>query len=143
MYGLPEKAISKLQRIQNTAARLISRVPRSHHISSTLRDLHWLPIKWRITYKILLLTYKAIHGLSPLYLSELIHPYIPARTLRSSNLSLLTIPDNINSIHFGHRSFYHASATLWNSVPLHIRQAESISIFKSHLKTHLFSIAYN
>ena len=72
LFGLPAKITSKLQRIQNTAARLVSCVPRTSHITPVLQKLHWLPIPFRITYKILLLTFKTYHGFAPSYLSELL-----------------------------------------------------------------------
>ena len=72
LYGLPATHLNKLQRVQNASARLICNVSRYDHITPTLYQLHWLPIKFRIDFKILLITYKAIHGLAPDYLTELI-----------------------------------------------------------------------
>ena len=89
LYGLPVTELNKLQRVQNAAARLISRAPKSHHITPVLQQLHWLPYKDRISFKLLLLTFKALHGLAPIYISELIKPYNPSRSLRSSTLNYL------------------------------------------------------
>ena len=61
LYGLPHNSLYRLQKIQNTAARILARVPRFSHISATLFDLHWLPIRYRITFKICILTYQAYH----------------------------------------------------------------------------------
>ena len=72
------KDLAKLQCIQNIAARLICRVPLSHHITPSLQNLHWLPVNIRIAYKINLLTYKSNAGLSPTYLSDLLHDYVPS-----------------------------------------------------------------
>ena len=80
LYGLPDKDLAKLQRMQNIAARLICRVSPSRHITPILQNLHWLPVNIRIAYKINLLTYKASAGLSPTYLSDLLHDYVPSRT---------------------------------------------------------------
>ena len=143
LYGLPDKDLAKLQRIQNIAARLICRVPSSHHIKPILQNLHWLPIHMRVTYKINLLTFKSNAGLSPTYLSDLLQPYIPSRTLRSSSQSLLQLPRRISSTSYGQRSFSHAAPSLWNSLPLHIRTADNVNTFKSLLKTHLFNVAYS
>ena len=92
LYGLPVTELNKLQRVQNVAARLISRTPKSHHITPILQQLHWLPVKDRISFKLLLLTFKALHGLAPIYISELIKPYNPSRSLRSSTLNYLSVP---------------------------------------------------
>ena len=107
--GLPDKDLAKLQRIQNIAARLICRVPPSHHITPILQNLHWLPVNTRIAYKINLLTYKSNAGLSPTYLSDLLHDYVPSRTLRPSSQSLLQLPRRIPSKSYGQRSFFHAA----------------------------------
>ena len=72
LYGLPDSLITKLQRIQNTAARLVSWTCSRNHITPVL---HRLPVKFRIMYKILLLSYKCLHGLAPDYLAKLIQEY--------------------------------------------------------------------
>ena len=71
-YGLPAVEINKLQHIQNAAARLISNIPRLTCISPVLVELHWLPVKYRIIFKTILLTYKSLNGSTPSYVSELI-----------------------------------------------------------------------
>ena len=87
LCGLPDShtSISKLQRIQNSAARLVTRTRFSDHFTSVLHDLHWLPVKFHIMYKIRLLFYKCLHGLVPEYLTDLIQEYKPVRNLRSSS----------------------------------------------------------
>ena len=104
--------------------------------------LHWLPVKMRTVYKILLLTFKAQMGQAPTYLSELVHQYSPNRTLRSSQQSLLASSTRVSSKFYGQRSFSYAAPILWNNLPVHIRQADSVNRFKSLLKTHLFESAY-
>ena len=138
LYGLPDSELGKLQRIQNTSARLVARVKKSDHITHVLQKLHWLPVKSRINYKILLLTYKAINGLAPSYLSELLDTYRPSRNLRSSGKHFL-ITKKTNTVNNGDRAFSVCAPKLWNNLPLHIRQAKSLSSFKSQLKTYLFS----
>ena len=86
LYGLPAVQIKKVQRVLNAAARLVSHAPRYCHVTPFLRELHWLPVRQRINYKILLLTFKTIHGKSPVYLQELISVKMPgAYRLRSSS----------------------------------------------------------
>ena len=77
-YGLPEISIIKLQRVQNSLARVVCKASRSQsHSSDLLRSLHWLPVAQRIKYKIAVLSYKTIHFNKPSYLADLIKPYHP------------------------------------------------------------------
>ena len=137
LYGLPESTLNLLQRTQNTGARIITRSRKSTHITPVLQFLHWLPVRYRIDYKIILLTYKALNNLAPNYICDLIQTYSPGRTLRSANKSLL-YTTKFKRSSYGGRAFSHAAPKLWNSLPLDIRQASSLSIFKKRLKTHLF-----
>ena len=72
LYGLPACQIQKLQRVQNSAARLVFEESKFCHITPLLRALHWLPVAYQIVFKISLLTFKAIHKLAPTYISELV-----------------------------------------------------------------------
>ena len=92
LHCIPDSQTSKLQRIQNSAARLVTRSSSRQHITPILRSLHWLTVNERIVFKILLLTHKCIHGSAPAYLRELIQLYKPQRTLRSSSTLLLSTP---------------------------------------------------
>ena len=87
LYGLPKYCIQKLQSVLNAAARLLTYTSKYDHITPVLAELHWLPVEKRIIFKILLLTCKALHSQAP-YISELLVPYKPARTLTSSNALL-------------------------------------------------------
>ena len=78
---------------------VIPSVRRTHHISPILKDLHWLPVRQRITFKIACLTYKAKHLNQPLYLAELLTPYNTSRNLRSSDKILLSIPFLKTNLH--------------------------------------------
>ena len=136
-YGLPSSSIARLQRIQNSLARVVyPSVRRHHHISPILQKLHWLPINQRITYKIAVLCFKTINFKQPTYLLDLLTLYQPTRTLRSSDKNLLSIP-NIKSAQ-GRRSFSFAAPTVWNSLPLSLRSCSTLSSFCASLKTHLF-----
>ena len=89
LSGYPDTALNKLQLVLNTATRILTRTPTFYHITPVLASLHWLPVKARADFKVLLLTYKALHGLARTYLSDLVLPYIPTRTLRSQDAGLL------------------------------------------------------
>ena len=73
LYGLPLRVIDRLQYLQNSAARMISSTKKFDHITPVLKNFHWLPVLYRIQYKILLLTYKALNGLAPTYISDMLH----------------------------------------------------------------------
>ncbi len=133
--------INKLQMVQNAAARVLTRTRKYEHISPVLSTLHWLPTKHRIDFKILLITYKALNGLAPQYLSELLSHYSPSRPLRSQNSGHLIIP-RISKSTAGGRSFSYLAPKLWNNLPNTVREADTLCQFKSRLKTHLFNLAY-
>ena len=116
------------------------------HISSLfiLKDLHWLPVKDRIIYKIAVLVFNIINNnSSPSYLRELITVYTPQtqRSLRSSQKSLLEVPCK-NLKMFGERSFSNAAPEVWNKLPEHIKSSQSTAIFKKNLKTYLFRSSF-
>jgi len=143
LYGLPANQIYKLQRVQNSAARLICNINRFDHITPVLYKLHWLPVRYRINFKILLITYKAINGLAPEYISELIKVKVSSRyNLRSSTELLLEQPRIRTLVTLGDRSFEVAAPTLWNSLPAEIRNARNINVFKKMLKTCFFRKAF-
>ena len=141
LFKIPEYQLHKLQLVQNSVARLIKRLKRSDHITPALLELHWLPIPERIQYKILLLVYKCLIQKAPSYLTSMIHPYQPTRSLRSSSQHLLQ--EVKTSKRYGERAFAVCGPMLWNSLPLHIRQSDSVETFKCSLKTFLFRNAYN
>lgn len=141
-YGISQASISRLQLVQNAAARLLEGKRKFDHITPILMSLHWLPVKYRIEFKILLFVYKTQNNLAPQYLTDLLTPYTPSRNLRSSDLGHLTVP-KVKLKKRGERAFAAAGPKLWNSLPPAIRQAPSICTFKSQLKTHLFTLAFN
>ena len=138
LIGSPHQLINKLQKVQNSAVRIICRPSKFAHMSPILRSLHWLPVEKRIQYKILLLTFKVLNNLGPSYLSDLLQLYTPSRTLRSSaDTRLLRIP-SFRLKSFGHRTFLYQAAVLWNGLPQSLRHSVSLKAFKSALKTFLF-----
>ncbi len=105
-------------------------------------NLPWpLTLEHRIDFKILLITYKALNGLAPQYLSEILSHYSPPRPLRSQNSGHLIIP-RISKSTAGGRSFSYLAPKLWNNLPNTVREADTLCQFKSRLKTHLFNLAY-
>ena len=91
LYGLPESELRKLQQVQNSVARMVVLVKKRHHITPVLQELHRLPVRKRIIYKILLFTnYKALHGLAPHYIREVLQEYQPPCVLRSYSQCLLS-----------------------------------------------------
>ena len=138
LYGLPKSELSKLQRIQNAAARLVTLSKKREHITPVLKDLHWLPVESRIIYKLMLLTFKALNNQAPKYLCELIFITKPSRSLRS-NTSIVLHRKKANTVTYGQRSFQHAAPELWNQLPSHVKCATSLQQFKCLLKAHLFS----
>ena len=133
-----------LRRVQNAAARLIFMERKYCHITPLLQKLHWLPIKYRIQFKILLITFKAIHGLTPSYIVDLICvKLLNTRFSRRSTKGLLLEHTKCKTyVTLGDRAFKVAAPTLWNKLPIHIRNSKSLNSFKNLLKTHLFKLSF-
>lgn len=138
---LSKSSLDHLQLIQNAAARLLTRSSRTTHITPILSSLHWLPIKFRIHFKVLLFTYRAMHGQAPVYICDLLRPYITSRSLRSSDQGLLAVPCSCRKTK-GDRAFEVVAPTLWNTFPSDICSAVSVDIFRRMLKTYLFKQAF-
>ena len=133
---------SDLQRIQNYAARVILRLPKSSSITIHLNSLHWLPVKVRSTNKIACLCCHS--SAAPSYVTDMLHGKpLHTRNTRSSSytMPLLNRPAYSKAT-LGDRSFSFASSSVWNSIPNDVRCAPSLSSFKSRLKTYLFRSAY-
>lgn len=141
-YGLPSTSYACIQRLQNTAARLVTLRRKYEHISPILADLHWLPLKQRFEYKVLLLVFKCLQKVAPTYLMELLSVRVPTRALRSADQTLLSVPYTKTKF-YGSRAFSVCGPTLWNKIPSAIRECQSIACFKMNLKTHLYKNAFN
>ena len=141
LNGLPNSQIVKLQRVQNAAAKLVLSLSKYSHISPALYQLHWLPVQHRVHFKILILTFKAIHGLAPKYIIELINIKLRSIYNLRSNQSLLLDPPK-GLVTLGDRSFSAAAPYLWNSLPAELRDFQSLAIFKFKLKTYFFFAAF-
>ena len=141
--GITCASLSRLQLVQNAAARLLTGTRRWDHITPVLISLHWLPVKFRIHFKVLLFVYKALHSLAPPYITALIQPpdSTTTRQLRSADQMQLKVPFVLLR-QKGDRAFSVAAPTLWNSLPMGVKTASSLAIFKNRLKTYLFSLAF-
>jgi len=121
----------RLQAVQNAAARLITGTRRRDHITPILLQLHWLPVRQRIEFKLAMLVFKTLHGPAPQYVAV------------AANSSLPPVDVNtcvIQRTRLGDRSFAVAGPRLWNSLPVGLRHINlSIGLFRSALKTHLFN----
>ena len=147
MYGIPKNHLVRLQRVQNTAARLVKSVPKFEHVTPVLRELHWLPVQSRIEFKILLTVYKILNDQAPQYLKYSVCLYEPSIcNLRSSHEYLLCVPKSILKsilVSAGDCSLSVVGPKIWNSLPYGIKQSAFLNDFKTNVKTFLFLKAYN
>ena len=140
LYGADSKHTNRLQRVRKALARTVMHQHSyGSPLSSTalLQNLHWLPIEWRIRFKLATLAYKALHTGQPPYLAELLRPHEP---VRSSSSLLLSVPRC--NLELGSSAFRISAPTIWNSLPVNIRDSPSLPTFRRHLKTHYFQLAY-
>ena len=142
LYGLPATSIYKLQRVQNLAARIVTKSPRNSHITPILKSLHWLPVEYRIQFKILSLTFRALTQQTPKYLSDILQTRSSTRPTRSQQQSQLQIPHS-RTVTYGDRAFFYSAPSLWNSLPSTLRSEQTLPSFKKKLKTHLFRLCFN
>ncbi len=132
--------IHRLQRIQNVAAKLVTRAGKFDHVTPLLLELHWLPVSFRITFKVLLLVHKCVLGEAPEYLIDLFESYVPNRNLRSGDKNLLVI--HKTRTNFGLKAFMVHGAKMYNSLDVDLKSETKLQSFKGHLKTKLFKDAF-
>ena len=130
LYGILSSNIYKLQKLQNSCARLIYGKKRREHVTPLLKELHWLPIRQRIVFKILLLVFKFYNNAVPVYINELLQ-------ISERNRSILKVPRA--NTPYGDRAFEICAPRLWNALPSAIRVSNTLTYFRSHLKHHLFA----
>ena len=118
LFGLPDNQLNRLQGMLNIAARIITLTSPINRITPILKELHWLPVKKRIEYKIVLLTFKALHGLAPQYIAQLLKPKPTPRQLRTilRRKSFENVPQARTKT-FGDRAFSCVAPMLWNALP--------------------------
>ena len=141
LAGCEKGLVTKLQSVQNAAAKFVCGIKRFDRVTPPLEQLHWLPVSHRIHFKLLLLCYKCLNGDGPQYLTELLEPYKPQRTLRSSSANMLVIRKTSLKT-FGDRAFSVTVPRLWNELPNSVKECSSTASFKKALKTHLFRKAF-
>ena len=141
LLGCCKADIQRLQRIQNWAAKLICKVLKRDHASPCLRQLHWLPVEERITFKVMVMDFKCLHQCVLDYLSNCIsiRCHAKADLLSALDTTLLTEFNTIKTLKSAERkTFSYAAPRMWNRLPANMRESHSIVTFKSALKTHLY-----
>ncbi len=139
-HGLPALDIQKLQRVQNSLARVVTKSSSLAHSAPLRRSLHWLPILYRIQFKINFITFGLLSHKQPSYLHSLLTRSLPTRSLRTNQGCLLSVPKVRTKT--GGRSFSACAPVLWNALPVSVRSAESARVFRKRLKTFLFGLAF-
>ena len=143
LSGGPLYILRRLQKVQNSAAKLVFKSRKRDHVQPLLQALYWLPLPARIDYKLSTICHNFISDSSPAYLSDLLTVYKPPRQLRSSvdTLTLRTL--RVQTTTFGRRSFSYSASKQWNSLPSDIPHIQSSRAFKTALKIDLFKQHYN
>ena len=140
LYGIADIYLTRLQCVQNQLARLVTKSSPFTRSIPLLRSLHWLPVRFRILFKINLLTYKTLREKQPVYLHSMLAASIPSHSLRSNNDNSLSVPRVKTNT--GARGFHSCAPSLWNNLSLSVHSASSVATFKKYLKTHLFDLAF-
>ena len=140
LLELPTTESKSFSVCKKVAAPILTRTPKLTHITPVLCQLHWLPIKARILFKILIITYKAINNIAPSYINSLVTMYQPVCRLRSADQLALKVPKSRLKT-FGDWAFSVFDPKEWNKLPLNLRSSSSSSLakFKSDLKAHILN----
>ena len=140
--------MKKLQRIQDSLARIIFKETKYCHITPLRKQLHWLPVEFRIQFKQCLLVYKTLKTGVPSYFNSWLTPYSSTLNTRRSNPSNVLLkrvgfkPSIYKSkSHFDH-SFAVSGPELWNSLPIHVRCSDSALSFRKKSKRPFLSTHY-
>jgi len=143
LAGLPQATLEPLQRVQNAAVRLIFQLGRREHVTPSLCQLHWLPIRWRIQFKLCTIMHSVHTGRCPAYLADCVQTVASSSSrsgLRSATSSRFVTPRLRTK--FGERAFSYAGPAAWNSLPADIRDETDSAAFRKLLKTHYFNMAF-
>ena len=137
--GLPDVEFAKLQRIQNMTAKLVTGASKYDSSTQALKELHWLPVKLRVLYKILTVVFRCLEGNAPDYLTCLIKERsIRRQGLRSNDEPRLLCVPFVKRHTFAARAFSVVGPTEWNNLPDYLRVNMEYPRFKKLLKTYLF-----
>ena len=142
LYEVNKVFLHRLQIVQNSAAHVILKMRKYDHISRARQELHWLPIQQRIAFSILTDMYKALHGLAPTYITDLILLAQPARLTRSSKNFNIAFPVKFQETVMENGLLF-MLLQLWNNLPVSIRSSNSLLDFRRQLKTYFFTLAYH
>ena len=140
LSGIAETDLTNLQRVWNRLARVVTKSSPFTRSVPLLRSLHWLPVKYRVHFKICLLNYKGLHEEQPVFLCSLIAISLPSRSLRSNRgitLSIAMIKTNT-----GARAFNSCAPSLWSNLQLYVRSVTSVATSRRRLKTYLFDLTF-
>ena len=135
LNNIAKRDLAKLQRVQNCLARVVLRAPRFSPSLPLLKQLHWLPVSYRINFKLSTLAYRALSTQQPFYLASLLHLSNIPRQLRSSVSQQLIVPRT--KLNLGKRAFSVAAPRVWNELPIALKTSETIAIFRKKLKTSI------
>ena len=141
LAGVTESNISKLQKLQNACARMVTGAKRKDHITPILKNLHWLPVKERIKFKVMLFVYKCFNSSAPEYLCELLGRATHGRILRSTTQHHF-VPQRCHK-KIGTCRFSVQGPNLWNECDIEMKCSPSVDTFKNRLKTFLFKKHFN
>ena len=132
LHGLPAVHLDRLQSVLNAAARLIYRRRKFNHVLPLLKELHWLRVPERITFRLAVLAYRCQHNMAPCYLTAQLHQASNIgyrQRLRSSSSSAMLDVPGTEHVAIGGRAFGSTAARLWNSLPTAVQSSGSLDIF--------------
>lgn len=142
LAGTSGQTLSRLQLVQNTLPRVVAQKPCYCRITPVLIDLHWLPVRQRIDFKIATTSFKVLHYQQLSYLAEILPRYAPSRSLRSFGSTTISAPLRKTSM-VSLKSFSSVASSIWNKLPGYLSSVETLPVSRKHLKHHLFLQTYH
>ena len=130
--------VRQLETVLRKSVRFIYNLKRQDSVTAYMKQVHFLPVDFRIKYKSCMFVYKIINGLAPSYLDNFVTQAIPAEYNLRSNLDNLKLQHTQDGV----KTIKHHMIKNWNCLPFNIRSSTSINTFKRNLKTHYFNIAF-